>query len=168
MNMAHIRTTVVGAVIGGAVVAGCMACASQAGPPPSTSAMKSSVVSTSTPPTPSVIELSPNDHGYVRVATKSGMTRCSLNLELVACHTAGDNWPRGSDGHPFHVASVTSDGQFQWVKADLGELEGIVTMEYQTYGAVGWTIVATADGTKFTNDRTGHGMTVSTEKVEPF
>jgi hypothetical protein len=63
---------------------------------------------------------------------------------------------------------VTSDGQFQWVKADLGELEGIVTMEYQTYGAVGWTIVATADGTKFTNDRTGRGMTVSTEKVEPF
>jgi hypothetical protein len=33
---------------------------------------------------------------------------------------------------------------------------------------VGWTIVATADGTKFTNDRTGRGMTVSTEKVEPF
>ncbi len=100
--------------------------------------------------------------------SKSGLVRCSINVELVACQTSADNWSRGPDGQPFHVASVTPDGQFEWVKADLGALEGIVTMEYQTYGAQGWTIVATADATKFTNDRTGHGMSVSTETVQPF
>jgi hypothetical protein len=130
--------------------------------------MESSAVSTSMPSVPSVVALSPNDHGYVRVETKSGLTRCSLAAELVACQTSADNWPRGEDGQPFHVASVTSDGQFQWVKADLGALEGIVTMEYETYGAQGWTIIATADGTKFTNDRNGHGMSVSTEAVQRF
>ncbi len=100
--------------------------------------------------------------------SKSGLTRCSLNAELVACQTSSDNWSRGPDGQPFRVASVTSDGQFHWVKADLGALEGIVTMEYQTYGALGWTIVATADGTRFTNDHTEHGMSVSTKTVQPF
>jgi hypothetical protein len=58
--------------------------------------------------------------------------------------------------------------RFQWVKADLGALEGVVTMDYQTYGAEGWTIVATAGGTKFTNNRTGHGMSVSTDTVQSF
>ena len=43
-----------------------------------------------------------------------------------------------------------------------------MTIDYRTYSAVGWTIDATEDGTRFTNQRTKHGMFVSIEKVESF
>ena len=43
-----------------------------------------------------------------------------------------------------------------------------VTLDYRTYSALGWTIEATRDGTRFTNDRTGHGMFVAVEGVETF
>ena len=38
----------------------------------------------------------------------------------------------------------------------------------QTYHLQGWTILANSDGTRFTNDGTGHGMFVSIENVAPF
>lgn len=161
MKLTHVGVALVCA----AIVA---ACAPETRPAHDTPIVNDGADATSTQSTPSVVALSPNDHGYVRVETKSGLTRCSLNVELVACQTSADNWPPDADGQPFHVASVTSDGQLQWVKADLGALEGIVTMEYRTYSAQGWTIVATADGTRFTNDRTGRGMSVSIEAVQPF
>jgi hypothetical protein len=126
------------------------------------------LVSTTTPPAPPATPLTPNDGGYVRVQTKSGATSCSTNKELVACRTGENNWPTGSDGQHYHTASVNANGEFHWVNADLGLLEGKVTMEYQTYTAQGWTIVAGPDATKFTNDRTGHGMSVSTQSVTPF
>jgi hypothetical protein len=34
--------------------------------------------------------------------------------------------------------------------------------------ASGWTILPSSDGTRFTNDGTGHGMFVSIENVSPF
>jgi hypothetical protein len=168
MKIAVTRTKLVGAAIACAAIAVGMACAPHTSSPEDTSIMDSGPIETATPSAPSVVALSPNEQGYIRVESKSGLVRCSFNAELVACQTSADNWARGADGQPFHVASVTSDGHFQWVKADLGALEGIVTMEHQTYGAEGWTIIATADGTKFTNDRTGHGMSVSGEAAEPF
>lgn len=125
-------------------------------------------VTTSTPPVPSVVALMPNDHGYVRVESKSGNMRCSIAANLVACQTSADNWPRHPDGTPFHCASVTAGGEFHWVDADLGALEGRITMDYQTYRAQGWTISAAAGETTFTNDRSGHGMVVSTADVQPF
>ena len=33
---------------------------------------------------------------------------------------------------------------------------------------MGWTIEASEDGTRFTNDGTGHGMFISVEGVEAF
>ena len=38
----------------------------------------------------------------------------------------------------------------------------------QTYHLQSWTIVPTEDGTRFTNDSTGHGMFVSIENVSSF
>jgi hypothetical protein len=38
----------------------------------------------------------------------------------------------------------------------------------QTYDILGWTILPSSDGTRFTNDGTGHGMFVSVENVAPF
>ena len=127
-----------------------------------------SLISTSPPPSPPAIPLTPNDQGYVRVETQSGSTRCSITTELVACQTSADNWPSRPNGRPFHTASVNADGEFHWVDADLGALEGRVRLDYRTYSAQGWTIAATSDDTKFTNDRTGHGMSVSDQTVAPF
>jgi hypothetical protein len=52
----------------------------------------------------------------------------------------------------------------------LGNLGAIptVTIDYKTYAAQGWTITANAEGTRFTNDQTKHGMFVSVEKVNTF
>ena len=43
-----------------------------------------------------------------------------------------------------------------------------VTIDYLTYDPAGLTIAATESGTRFTNEHTGHGMFVSTEKVDTF
>jgi hypothetical protein len=91
------------------------------------------LISTSTQPAPPAIPVAPNDHGYVRVETKSGLTGCSIAAELVACQTSAGNWPSRPDGRRFHIASVSADGEFHWVDADLGALEGRVALEYQTY-----------------------------------
>ena len=125
-------------------------------------------ISTSTLPAPSVAALMPNDHGYVHVESKSGNVRCSIAADVVACQTSADNWPRHADGRPFHCASVTADGDFHWVDADLGALEGRITMDYKTYRAQGWTISATSGETTFTNERSGHGMVVNTAQVQAF
>ncbi|OBA82465.1 hypothetical protein A9W99_01860 [Mycobacterium sp. 1164966.3] len=135
---------------------------------PEATSSKYHLISTATPPASPGIPLPPNEQGYVRVQTKSGSTSCSINAEVVACRTNANNWPTMPDGQHYHVASINADGEFHWVNADLGLLEGKVTMDYQTYSAQGWTIVASPDGTKFTNDRTGHGMSVDTQNVTPF
>lgn len=127
-----------------------------------------SLISTSEPPAPPTIQLTPNDQGYVRVATRSGSTRCSITTELVACQTSADHWPSRPNGQPFHIASINASGEFHWVVADLGALEGCVVLDYQTYRAQSWTIDATPEGTKFTNDLTGHGMSVNDQRVIPF
>lgn len=127
-----------------------------------------SLISTSTPPAPPAIPLTPNAQGYVRVETKSGLTACSINTDLVACQTQADNWPMTPGGQHYHAVSVTSDGQLNWVEADLGALEGRVALDYLTYSGQGWTIVASSDNTRFTNDHSGHGMSVSTQGVTSF
>jgi hypothetical protein len=125
-----------------------------------------SLISTTAPPPP--IPLSANDRGYVRVEINSGSTGCSINSELVACQTSANNWPVNPNGQHFHTASVSASGEFHWVEADLGALEGRVTLNNQTYSAQGWTIVAASGGTTFTNGSSGHGMSVSDQGVKPF
>ena len=123
-----------------------------------------SLVSTTAPPGPLV----PNSGGYVRIETKSGATKCSINTDLVACETSGDGWPVNSNGQHYHTVSVNASGEFHWVDANLGVLEGRVTIDYQNYSAQGWTIVGSPEYTKFTNDLSGHGMSVSDQRVTAF
>jgi hypothetical protein len=73
-----------------------------------------SLISTSTPPPPPAIPLTPNGQGYVRVETKSGSTGCSINTELVACQPAANNWPTTPGGQHYHTVSVTANGQLHW------------------------------------------------------
>lgn len=125
------------------------------------------LISTSTPPTPPT-PLIANDQGYVRVITVSQAIGCSISPELVACETSSDDWPPRGNGRPFHTVSVSADGNFQFVDADLGALAGKVELKPGTYQAQGWSVVATGDSFVFTNDRTGHGMQVSTQVARPL
>ena len=112
------------------------------------------------------IPLPPDQNGYVFIETKSGMTRCQINKETVGCKAPFTNSPL-QDGEHANGVSISSGGSVQWVLGNLGAIP-TVTIDYKTYAAQGWTINATAEGTRFTNDRTRHGMFVSIDKVNTF
>jgi hypothetical protein len=129
--------------------------------PPSTSKPPSGSVS---PPGAEV--LPPTESGYVFIETKSGLTRCQINAESVGCEAPFTNTPM-QDGIRANGVQITADGDMQFIVGNLGDIPA-VTLDYRTYEAIGWTIDATEAGTRFTNQRTGHGMFVSIEKVESF
>jgi hypothetical protein len=112
------------------------------------------------------IPLPPDQDGYVFIETKSGLTRCQINKDSVGCEAAFTHSPM-QDGERANGVSVTANGKVQWVLGNLGAIP-TVTLDYKTYDAQGWTIKAAADGTRFTNDHTGHGMFVSIDKVNTF
>ncbi|OBI92009.1 hypothetical protein A9X00_16535 [Mycobacterium sp. 1245805.9] len=132
-------------------------------PAPSTS--PTGPASPTTPPA-GVIPLPPDHNGYVFIETKSGVTRCQINKETVGCEAPFTNSPL-QDGEHANGVSISSAGNVQWVLGNLGAIP-TVTIDYKTYAAQGWTIVATEQGTRFTNDHTHHGMFVSVEKVNTF
>ena len=118
---------------------------------------------TAAPPANTVL---PPENGYVFVETKSGKTRCQLNATEVDCEAPFVNAPV-VNGLPANGVRLTAAGRMEWVVGNLGDIP-VVTLEYQTYSAEGWTVVATEDGTRFTNDGTGHGMFVAIQGVEVF
>jgi hypothetical protein len=70
-------------------------------------------------------------------------------------------------------AIVYASGQFNWRTANLGSLApgqaNTTLVDGQTYHMQGWTILPTSDGTRFTNDGTGHGMFIGSDStVNPF
>lgn len=110
---------------------------------------------------------------YVR--TESGRVHCYITTEHVACETGGIgflNAPmmESSPDQHCHDASMTADGDFQWVVGNLGGSE-TADQNVLHYGApihmYGWTILPNEDGTLFTNDATGNGMFVSVEQTNP-
>ena len=110
--------------------------------------------------------LSPNSAGYVYIETKSGKTRCQLSADNVGCESDFAD-PPTVDGEPANGVEVSAGGSNRWVLGNLGAMP-TTTIGYATYAAVGWTIEADSNGTRFTNDQTGHGMFISTEGVEFF
>src|SRR6516165_5105985 len=137
-------------------------------PAPTTSpAPPTSPTTPASPTAPAgAIPLPPDNNGYVFIETKSGVTRCQINKDSVGCEAPFTNSPL-QDGEHANGVSVTSTGSVQWVLGNLGAIP-TVTIDYKTYAAQGWTINATAEGTRFTNDRTRHGMFVSIDKVNTF
>lgn len=129
---------------------------------------------TAAPPTPSPSTAAPVPggevlqprNGMVFIQTKSGRTRCQLDEQEVGCEAAFTNAP-DIDGLPANGVRLSSGGQISWVLGNLGDIPA-VTLDYQTYSAVGWTIDASVEGTRFTNDSTGRGMIISVEGVESF
>jgi hypothetical protein len=119
------------------------------------------------PTTPAgAIPLPPDQNGYVFIETKSGVTRCQINKDSVGCEAPFTNSPL-QDGEHANGVHITSTGSVQWILGNLGAIP-TVTIDYKTYDAQGWTIVASEAGTRFTNGHTGHGMFVSVEKVSTF
>lgn len=138
--------------------------------PPRTSTTAPSTPSPTKSATPSqpaqAIPLPPDENGYVFIETKSGRTRCQISAPQVDCEAQFTNTPL-KDGQHANGVSIGDDGTVQWVLGNLGDIP-VVTIDYLTYQAQGWTIRATIDGTRFTNDRTGHGMLVSIDNVDTF
>ncbi|MUM08279.1 hypothetical protein B5P44_26240 [Mycobacterium sp. CBMA 213] len=105
----------------------------------------------------------------------SGSVRCLILAEGAAsADTAGvtcesgafQQAPAGAD-----QVRVNAAGHFTWDAANIGGGTGAndLTLAYgQTYHLLGWTINPTSDGTRFTNDATGHGMFVSLQNVNSF
>lgn len=105
-------------------------------------------------------------NGYVFIETKSGKTRCQLNTESVGCESQFENSPL-IDGTPANGVRVTSNGDLEWILGNLGAIPA-VTLDYGIYNGAGWTILAEPSGTRFTNQRTGHGAFVAVEGVRAF
>jgi hypothetical protein len=108
----------------------------------------------------------PPQNGYVFIETKSGKTRCQINTEEVGCESAFTNAPE-VDGVQANGIRLSAGGQVEWIVGNLGDIP-VETIDYRTYSAQGWTIVAAEDGTRFTNDDTRHGMFLSTSGVDVF
>ena len=130
---------------------------------------------------------------YVR--TQSGRVRCLVMANdeghgggpAVVCEASGpmsppwDQWDNkgflqaplaGPGGMHVSDAVVNAAGAFQWLPgANIGAARPAndVILNYgQSYHIDGWTIIPGPDGTRFTNDGTGHGMFVSIENVYVF
>jgi hypothetical protein len=128
---------------------------------------------------------------FVNVRTPSPSMRCEVASDdsdgmgpNVVCQTAGfpqapiDPPPSpGWHGDPSVLhkdqAIITASGQFSWRTANLGLAPpgqpDVILVEGTTYQFQGWTIVPVGDGTTFTNDATGHGMSIDSHyNVKPF
>lgn len=133
---------------------------------PSTPPTSASSVPTTTQQPTGGQTLSPNANGYVYIETRSGLTRCQISADTVGCESEFTDSPT-IDGEPANGVEVSASGSNRWVLGNLGAMP-TTAIDYDTYQAVGWTIVADSTGTTFTNDATGHGMFISTERVAFF
>lgn len=123
--------------------------------------------STPAPPAPAgAIPLPADANGYVFIETKGEDARCQINQDSIGCEAAFTNSPL-QDGEHANGVSMTAGGKLDWVLGNLGNIP-TVPIDYKTYDAQGWTIVSSAEGTRFTNRGTGHGIFVSITKVTTF
>ena len=133
---------------------------------------------TGTPPPPTEPEpalatgpvLQPNGPGGpVYVWTKSRSMLCEVTDDNVVCGGRFTNPLPTANGQPFNGVSVTSAGDIKYFMGDWGWVDWpTYLMDYQTYHAFDWTIVANEAGTTFTNDRTHHGMWVGIHGATKF
>jgi hypothetical protein len=70
-------------------------------------------------------------------------------------------------------AASADPNDFQYVRTQSGVVRCVITDEVtlvygETYHIKGWTVLPAFDGTRFTNDASGHGVFVSIGRVSPF
>lgn len=114
------------------------------------------------------IVLPDNGNGYTFIQTRSGRTRCQISETSAGCQLTFDQpRPRTESGDEANGVNVTSDGDLTYVLGNLGATDP-ETLDYKTYTARGWFIVANEYGTAFTHRTTGHGMVVSASGAKTF
>ena len=89
------------------------------------------------------------------------------------CESSGfPQAPIDSSGLHWDLAAIHADGAFNWNNGNIGgggtPQNDLVLTYGQTYHISGWTVVPNSDGTRVTNDGTGHGMFVSIEDIYSF
>ncbi len=162
--MAAGATAACGSTVDG--VATCPGCGTDSEPEFPTTRPTSPSPTAPTTPATEPGTLTPNAAGYVYIETRSGLTRCQISADTVGCESDFTDSPT-VDGVPANGVEVSASGSNRWVLGNLGAMP-TVSLDYDTFHAVGWTIEASSDGTRFTNDDTGHGMFVSTGQVDFF
>ena len=116
----------------------------------------------------------PESYQYVR--TVSGSVRCVISSDETACErTSAEGFPgapaSSSGGGRWNLAAVRNDGSFKWNEGNIGGayIDQDLVLDYgRSYNIHGWTVLPNSDGTRFTNDVTGHGMFVSVQTVYSF
>jgi hypothetical protein len=99
----------------------------------------------------------------VLCAVTPDSTLASVGPDAVVCQ--GDF----AQAQPGEGAVTTGDGTFYWQEGNVDLYNTTTFMEYgTTYHRGKWTIYHDSSGTRFINDRTGHGMFVSIENVYAF
>ena len=111
-------------------------------------------------------ELDPDEKGFVYIVTELDDTRCRITRADVLCESQFAHSPVIGLQHANSVY-VTADGAVRWMVSNL-VVNPAVKIDYRGYFGLGWTIQATGDGTRITNDRTGHGLFVSVDRVETY
>lgn len=135
--------------------------------PASTDVRCRATAATNAKPTPTPIELSATGDS-VYVSTKSGKTACQVTVNTVSCIVRFVGRTPIRYGVPTNVVMITSGGIMDWTVGDGGQLQ-THTLNYGTlYHALGWTITPTSEGTTFTNDATGRGMSVNVDGARAF
>lgn len=111
----------------------------------------------------------PAANGRVYVETVSGKTACNISADSVGCDVTFTVPTPKWNGMNSNAVSVNPDGKVDWGVWNFGDPPGVTTLQYDTaYHALGWTIAPTREGTSFTYDQTGHGMTVSVTGVDAY
>ncbi len=114
--------------------------------------------------------------------TQSGAVRCLVMSNdqghgggpAVACeHGPGfPQAPMSQYGNHFDIAVIQASGNFRWEDGNIGgggaPQNDLVLSYGQTFDIQGWTVVPSSDGTRFTNEASGHGMFVSIDNVSSF
>jgi hypothetical protein len=117
---------------------------------------------------------------YVR--TESGLVRCLIMANdqghgggpaVASEHGPGfPQAPVSPAGSHLDLAVVHASGAFNWDDGNIGGGGAPQNDTVLTYGQTvhlqGWTIQPSSDGTRFTYDGSGHGMSVSVENVSSF
>jgi hypothetical protein len=113
---------------------------------------------------------------YTNVVTQSPSMLCTIGSDdatpgigpNVVCQVSGDGFPAlpldwAFATHP-NQAVVTAAGEFKYRGANIAttgdDFNPVTLTDGSTYHFEGWTTTPTTDGVTFTNDATGHGMTI--------
>jgi hypothetical protein len=107
-----------------------------------------------------------SEDASVAFQTQAGKVFCYVSPADVGCQAPFTNTPI-QDGVRTNGVRLGADGTVEYLVGDLGDLPE-PALEYSSFSAAGWTIDAAADGTRFTNDATGHGMFVNVDRVETY